>query len=249
MQAFAGFSMNHTLSQHVNLFVALAPVAFADNASGLLSLLANFKLDLIFQFFGVREFLPDATLLQKLAPGLCEELGWACKNALFWVAGMTHHLNETRIPVCRFSSPLFIVKVYTSETPAGTSVKNAAHWAQAVRGGDFQMYDYGCGILSCRNWHHYRQTTPPKYNLTRVNVPTALYYGEYWNFSFFNFQGGEDILADPADVIRLLGGLRPEIVVGQSYQASFAHLDYTWGVDANELVYKDALRMIAKYNH
>jgi lysosomal acid lipase/cholesteryl ester hydrolase len=178
MQAFAGFSSNHTLSAQVNFFAALAPVAYVDHAQGLLPLLADLDLDFIFQLFGLREFGPDASWLQKLAPELCADLGWACADVLFWIAGKTNHLNETRIPVLDYSSIFtYQIQVYTSETPAGTSVKNMAHWAQAVRGEDFQMYDYGCNIISCPNRIHYGQDTPPKYNLTKFNVPTAFYYG------------------------------------------------------------------------
>jgi hypothetical protein len=38
-------------------------------------------------------------------------------------------------------------------------------------------------------------------------------------------------------------------VTGTMFEASYAHLDYTWGVDANKIVYMDVLRMIGKFNH
>ena len=99
--------------------------------------------------------------------------------------GPSHNLNETRIPV------------YVSETPAGTSTMNIAHWCQGVKVDKFQMYDYGCGLFSCDNikhcecttggvlcllWLNVRsfvepdgQKTPPAYDLSKVTVPTALY--------------------------------------------------------------------------
>lgn len=61
--------------------------------------MADLDLDFLFQLLGVRQFLPDSTWLQRLAPQLCAELGWACEDMLFWIAGITNHLNETRIPV------------------------------------------------------------------------------------------------------------------------------------------------------
>lgn len=100
VQAFAGFSINQTIASKVNLFVALAPVAYVDHSKGLLAILADLDIDLLFQFLGIREFLPDATLLQKFAPALCEELDWACADALFWISGPSNHLNTSRISVC-----------------------------------------------------------------------------------------------------------------------------------------------------
>jgi hypothetical protein len=49
--------------------------------------------------------------------------------------------------------------VYTSETPAGTSVKNMAHWSQGVTTDAFQMYDYG----TSGNMQHYGQAVRTVY--------------------------------------------------------------------------------------
>lgn len=72
-----------------------------------------------------------------------------------------------------------------AHTPAGTSTWNIIHWAQMTRSGRVQRFDYGS---RGENMRHYGQTTPPLYNLSRVNVPTYLYYSE------------SDWLADAEDV-------------------------------------------------
>jgi len=174
-----------------------------------------------FFFFGFREFLPDATILQRLAPDICDWFEYGCEDFLFLIVGSSNNLNQTRIPV------------YISETPAGTSVKNMAHWAQMVRANLFEMYDYGSASA---NMAIYGQSTPPQYDLTKVSVPCALYHG------------GTDILADPTDVNVLLQTL--PMIVRSSYQPQFAHLDYTWGYDnATQAVYMDILQLVKQYSH
>jgi len=220
IQAFAAFDLYPSLTSQINLAVMLAPVAYVYHAGGLLTLIGDLELDVLFTFFGFRQFLPDASILQYLAPDICEWFEYGCEDFLFLVVGSSNNLNLTRI------------QVYVSETPAGTSVKNMAHWGQSVRSDVFQMYDYGSSFA---NMAHYNQPTPPTYDLSKVNVPCALYYG------------GDDILADPTDVAVILQKL-PNIV-RSLYQPTFAHLDYTWGSDtATQMVYMDVLNLIKKYN-
>jgi len=220
IQAFAAFSLYPNLTDMINIAVMLAPVSFVNHAGGLLPYMAYFDLDMLFLFFGFREFLPDASILQHLAPDICEWFEYGCEDFLFLIVGDSDNLNQTRIDV------------YVSETPAGTSVKNMVHWAQGIRNDVFQMYDYGSAAANMRE---YGQSTPPQYDLTKVTVPCALYHG------------GNDILADPTDVSVLLEKL-PKIVKN-SYQPSFAHLDYTWGSNAATLtMYTDILSLLKQVN-
>jgi len=220
IQAFAAFSRNQTLASRIDIAILLAPVAYVHHASGILTLLGHLDLDLVMALFGFREFLPDATILQKIAPDICEWVKLGCEDFLFLIAGGSNNLNETR------------VEVYVSETPAGTSVKNMVHWGQGVRSEVFQMYDYG----SLReNIAHYGQPTPPKYDLGNFKIPCALYYGS------------NDILADPQDVVTLLSDLPKEYIKRSSLQPTFAHLDYTWGYDQEaKNLYADVLDQLAK---
>jgi len=187
----------------------------------LLTLLAELDVINLISFFGFNEFLPDATILQKLAPGICKWVPWGCEDILFLLVGSSDNLNSSRI------------QVYVSETPAGTSVKNIMHWAQSVKNDGFRMYDYGCGLFNCPNRDHYGQNEPPTYNLTAVTVPTALFYGN------------RDSLADLKDVAKLLKAL-PNIVY-DSLEPSYAHLDYVWAVNANSLIYRSVLNLLKKF--
>jgi pimeloyl-ACP methyl ester carboxylesterase len=216
IQAFAAFSLYPNLTDMVNVAVMLAPVAYVYHASGLLALMGDFDMDELIFFFGFREFLPDSTILQRLAPDICNWFPYGCEDFLFLLVGSSNNLNQTRIAV------------YVSETPAGTSVKNMIHWAQGIRKNVFQMYDYGSASL---NNAAYGQPTPPDYDLSKVNVPCALYHG------------GHDILADPADVSVIEQKL-PKIVKN-SLQAEFSHLDYTWGYDdAAVAMYMDIVSLL-----
>jgi len=220
IQAFLAFNFDATLTSKINVALMLAPVAHVYHASGLLPLLGDLDLDEVVLFFGFREFLPDSSVLQWLAPDICYWFPYGCEDFLFLLVGTSANLNQTRIDV------------YVSETPAGTSVKNMVHWGQLVRKNVFQMYDYGSVSA---NIAIYGQPTPPQYDLTKVKVPTAL------------FHGGKDILADPADVNVLLESL-PQIILN-SEQPDFAHLDYSWGYDtATESLYMNVLQLVKKYS-
>lgn len=222
-QAFAAFSSDPEWATTIDLFGALAPVAYVHHqGSILLSLAADLDVDKWAALFGIREFLPDASFLQKLDPDICSLLPTGCDVVLFFICGPTNNLNASRIDV------------YVSETPAGTSVQNLGHWAQGVRKETFEHYDYGCGLFDCENQKHYGQKTPPGYSLSNITVPTALFYGS------------ADLLGDPTDVQQLMDDLPDSTVVFQKEVTGFAHLDFTWGKDANTLVYADLMDQMAK---
>jgi len=83
-----------------------------------------------------------------------------------------------------------------------------------------------------KNIEHYNQPEPPQYDLTRfpTTLPTAL------------FAGGQDYLADPKDVQRLLTLLpNPPFV---HYEETYAHLDPLIGINAYERIYPIILQML-----
>lgn len=62
--------------------------------------------------------------------------------------------------------------------PAGASWKQLIHYGQMINSGKFQMYDYrNSGGSTNKNLKLYGTEQPPEYQLSRVRVPTALYYG------------------------------------------------------------------------
>lgn len=220
-QAFAGLSLYPELQKQVNFFGALAPVAYVDHETSLLlRIMADLDAQLLLELFGVKDFLPSTSLLQKLAPGLCKLFPWGCDDVLLLLCGESKNLNNTRMPV------------YVSQTPAGTSTMNMVHWIQGVKTDAFQMYDYGCDWLSCPNEEHYNQKTPPAYDLGNITVPTAL------------FSGSNDDLADPKDVQVLIDQLPDSTVVAAQQINGFAHLDFVWGMDAHSLVYAPLIKLM-----
>lgn len=221
IQAFAGFSVDQQLAARINVFLAMAPVAYVHHQRGeFLHLLAAIDTDKLFYALGVKDFLPSG-FLTKFAPSLCHLIPRGCVNTIELIVGPSHHTNVSRVPV------------YVSETPAGTSVKNMVHWGQAIRKEFFRMYDEGS---AAKNLARYNQTTPPAYNLTQLTVPTVLY------------TGAEDYLADSADVATLMAQLAPGVLLKRFNLPTYAHLDFTWADDANTFLYPDMLQVLANYS-
>jgi lysosomal acid lipase/cholesteryl ester hydrolase len=86
----------------------------------------------------------------------------------------------------------------------------------------------------------YGQPDPPSYNMS--NIPAT--------FPLFLTYGGQDDLADPADVgllLRdLLGHDRPKMTV--QYLEQFAHLDFVLGTCAKDYVYNDVISFLNRFN-
>eukprot|EP00164_Ancoracysta_twista_P004050 GFYU01005435.1.p1 GENE.GFYU01005435.1~~GFYU01005435.1.p1 ORF type:complete len:429 (-),score=140.82 GFYU01005435.1:207-1493(-) len=224
-QAFAGFSADKGLQAKVNAFAALAPVAYVGRTTSLIHLLGELHGDKLIALTGMKKFMTSTDFLKILFPDVCSATPFLCQNFLFAMFGVDFKgLNKTRIPV------------YVEHAPAGTSVKNILHWGQEVRSKEFEMYDYGCGILSCKNKKVYGQKTPPQYSLNAVDLPVGLFYG------------GRDDLGDPADVKQMMKELPAASVKVVNYQADYEHLDFTWGQHAKDDIYPGVVKLFADAN-
>jgi len=219
IQAFAGLSYNPSISQKLNIFIALAPVAYVGNLGvPMLKVLADLDLDAIIKLLGVEEFsLPEVAHL--ILPVICRFNPADCGfgGTLFY--GSDSYFNDSR------------VSYYTQYEPFPTSVLNIAHWAQGVRTNLFEMFDFG----PTGNMQHYGQSTPPQYNLANYpsTLPTAL------------FTGGIDGLADPQDVQQLLNQLPSQVQVYN--RGDYGHLDFLLGYKAYQLTYPTVLQLLSKY--
>lgn len=227
MIAFAGFSQNQELAKSIKKFYGLAPVAFLGNVKSPLKYLADVtpELEFIFDIFGVKDFMPQSWIITWLASHMCTQslLKNICANVVFVICGYDKpQMNETRLDV------------YMTHSPAGTSVQNVVHYAQAYKTEKFQMYDWG----KKENMRRYNQSTPPEYNLAEFRVPSTLYYG------------GNDWLADVNDVKLLFAGLPDGVVHSTKFIPDWMHLDFIWGIDAPSEVYEnlinDALKDLVK---
>ncbi|KAE9322187.1 hypothetical protein PR003_g17300 [Phytophthora rubi] len=236
-QAFVGFSKNQEIAKKVDYFGALAPVAWTGHTTAQLFVaLAKLKVDNAFLNLGFTSFLPHTDLLETLLSDVvCTNLDKLCDSAIGLIAGPSVNLNATRIPV------------YLSQTPAGTSVKNMAHYAQGIRDDTFASYDYGCscvrllGInlcssLICKNKAVYGSFDPPAYPVGAMVYPRTGFY-----------IGATDTFATSADIAQIRAGLPSGTIVHEKTVAAFSHLDFTWAQNANELVYQDLLAQLKKY--
>jgi pimeloyl-ACP methyl ester carboxylesterase len=220
MIGFIEFGRNPAIGELVKNFIALAPVATVGHIKGAFHYLSYFQAEVewFFKIFGIKQFNMPSWLQTVLADVFCatQVTEKFCGDIIFLMCGFnTKNLNETRIPV------------YVSHTPAGTSVKDVVHFAQMVKSGKFQMFDYG----DAGNMQHYNQKTAPLYHVEAVKTPVSL------------FTADNDWLADPYDVNM---NLRPKLstIAFQKNLHDWNHLDFVWGEDAATRIYPDVINII-----
>lgn len=104
--------------------------------------------------------------MEFLGAAFCKEnnpFQFVCSNILFLISGYNvDQLNKTALPILM------------SHTPAGASVKTVVHFAQVINSGKFRQYNHGL----IENLIVYGQASPPLLDLTAIQVPVAIYYGE-----------------------------------------------------------------------
>ena len=208
----------------ISIFIALAPVSYLNHpGSEMVKILARLHVDEVLEGLGVNEFLPSTKQIQKWEPRICSNSileKEICMNTyclLNGCHGLKAKANETRLPL------------YMDRLPAGTSTLNAGHWAQLVRSGNFQMFDYGM----IENYARYHQLSPPQIELRNLHVDIAVYHG------------GLDVLADVRDVQRFLSEIPSSRVKNVMYLEDYGHIDFVWGIENYRSIYVDVLKRIA----
>ncbi|GFO44618.1 lipase [Plakobranchus ocellatus] len=216
--AFAKFSEDQELASHVKHIMAMAPIGRVTHMeSPLIRFLLPIatEVELFLEIFGHGEFNIPLPIQRFVAGALCEKWGdLICENFFFLLCGF----NAKSFNMSRSD-------VYLSHDPAGASARTVMQWAQNVKSGQFQRFDFG----EKENLAKYGQKTPPIYNPGKVNVPVAI------------FRGSHDWLADPKDVEWLLPQLNVTLDVNIPF---YEHLDMTWAVDAHTLMYKDLVNIV-----
>jgi lysosomal acid lipase/cholesteryl ester hydrolase len=227
------------LRSSVSLFVGLAPASYVRFVGSVpLKILAQLQADQLFNLIGQHEFLPAfSKATADLFGQVCAASPPACLSVLTAICGY----NERNLNVTRMGK-------YVGYAPSGTSVKNMAHWAQLVRQSAeftaflFRRYDYGSVCVDRRggprncNRRVYGSADPPLYDFERLKgVPVAI------------FAGAEDKLADPVDVEALVEALGDSVVYRHT-EATYEHLDFTWGENAADKVYKPVLKLLQRYH-
>ncbi|KUF78246.1 Gastric triacylglycerol lipase [Phytophthora nicotianae] len=236
-QAFVGFSLDQQLARKVSYFAALAPVAWTGHLTAkIFKGMADVHLDKVFQAFGISEFSAKSKFLQEMLAGFaCTVADELCDSAIALVAGPSVSTNTSRLPV------------YISQTPAGTSVKNMAHYAQNIRDDTFAPYDYGCkckrdfGIdkcseNKCENKKVYGSFDPPAFPIEKMVFPrTGL------------FIGSADTIATATDIEKLRDALPSGTIVHELAVKEYSHLDLVWAYNANEKIYEDLLAQLEEH--
>ena len=103
-----------------------------------------------------------------------------------------------------------------------------------MRTGEFRKYDFGVE----GNKLKYGNEVAPLYNVSNLmqfDVEKHLYIG------------GKDYLANLVDYPFLLENLPKESTFSHLVP-DYAHLDYCWGTDAYDLIYKEIISIIEKTN-
>ncbi|GMF50029.1 unnamed protein product [Phytophthora fragariaefolia] len=235
-QAFVGFTHDQELAKSVSYFGALTPVAWTGDAtSPIVVSMAKTYMDTWAQVFGMKEFLPNNPLLQNLLGStVCAWADEVCDGFFDIIGGPSDNVNSSR------------VHVYVTQTPAGTSAKNMAHYAQGIRDNTFASYDYGCscdpnqGIegcseSECENKTRYGTLDPPSFPIQKMVYPRTGFYN-----------GAQDTLATQADINKLRAGLPSGTIVFDK-TINFGHIDFTWAANAHENVYNDLIQQIQHY--
>lgn len=126
-----------------------------------------------------------------------------------------------------------MLPVKLGHTPAGSSVRQFAHYGQGISDGHFRRYDHG----SRTNRRLYGTRTPPHYPLDRITTPVFLHFSD------------QDPLAEVSDVQRLWRELGRPVGLFRIQQSTFSHLDFMWGIDARTLVYNRVINLLWSMNN
>ncbi|XP_057339939.1 lipase 3-like [Microplitis mediator] len=207
-------------NEKIRKFVAYAPIAFVgDVQSPIITALvpAEKRTAKLINYFQINELLSANSLLTKFVRGLCVARTFyriICTNAFFLLNGYDlDQINKTKIPVL------------LAHLPAGGSTKQIIHYAQEINSKKFRKFDYNPE----ENIKLYGQLEPPEYKLDNTRIPVALMYGP------------NDLLSVPTDVIRLSHELKNLQLNYSVPYAQFNHLDFTFAMNAPELVYRPTL--------
>ncbi|XP_046394878.1 lipase 3-like [Ischnura elegans] len=211
----------------IRAMFSLAPVMYMGRVKSPIRLLAPFADDLEFivHFLGATEFLPQNKIIRFLSRYGCELFTTEekiCENSIFAITGFDDsQFNMTLLPIV------------LGHTPAGASTKTLIHYAQEIRSGKFQKYDYGLD----GNMKRYGKATPPEYNVSAIQPPVSLHYSD------------NDWLANVDDVDQLYHQLPNALGKHRVPLPQFNHLDFLWAKDVKTLLYDSLLDLIHKEVH
>ncbi|XP_067005409.2 lipase 1 [Anabrus simplex] len=141
-----------------------------------------------------------------------------CEETFYGIGGYSSALNKTMLPV------------YLNLL-ADVSTKTVLHFSQIETTGKFEQWDFGPEM----NMNIYNSSRPPKYDLTKMTVPTELYTSK-----------GDALI--PSEDVELLMGILPNVIGFRLVQArDFSHLDFLTHMNVKKLVYDDVIATLERY--
>jgi hypothetical protein len=223
VQFFAGVIESQQLTESINLFVGMGPIAHVGHiGNNVLRYMSDWHLDDILLLFGGKDFAPSPTQMSTLFADFCAGCPNCCSDIVEAICGPHQGaFNESRMPVM------------ATHEPGGTSTQNMVHWAQMVQTNEFQKFDYG----PLGNFQHYGNTSTPVYNIAQL--PNT--------FPYVLFSGGKDELADPTDVAWLVPHI-PHLLYWEELP-DYAHLDFVWDPQAAYDIYPKIISYLKEYNN
>ncbi|XP_061715178.1 lipase 3-like [Cydia pomonella] len=220
---FVMASLRPDYNQKIISMHAMAPIAYLENSSNLLlRALAQFTspLDTLARLIGMGEFMPNNAIMTWAGHALCmQEVAFQqiCSNILFLVGGWNESQhNSTMLPV------------KLGHTPAGSSVRQFAHFGQSIADKTFKRFDHGL----MKNRRLYGSYRAPAYDLSKITTPVFLHYS------------ASDPMAHVNDVDRLFRELGRPVGKFRISDRTFSHLDFMWAIDAKSLLYDRIINLL-----
>mgnify|MGYP000994477599 CR=1 FL=1 len=218
-QMFAALSdQNPTVLKHVRKVATLGPVAYLTNMrTTLLRVLLKSPIIAVAQTLGLTSMFEYNWATSKLGAYMCAYFPIKCKLESYLTRGDVVDYDNIERYI-----------VHDGHYPAGTSLRNLAHWRQILVSGKFQKYDHGAQ----KNLKKYGQETPPEYKLENITGDLML------------FVATADEMADVKDVQLLFDRLKKSKANVKIGYYPGGHVTFTMG---KELYFLDDFMKFFEY--
>nr|XP_023019875.1 lipase 3-like isoform X1 [Leptinotarsa decemlineata] len=146
---------------------------------------------------------------------------FVCKYVMFILGGIEHNQFDTKV-----------VPLVALTAPAGMSTNQMVHYAQNIKRGRFEQFDFG----KKENLKKYGLEKPPSYNITRATFPVALVYVE------------NDLFVSKETLEILVTSLPNIVDVYKVPNKEWTHIDLVWGKDMDILLNPRVIDVLKKYD-
>ncbi|KAL7290221.1 hypothetical protein TKK_0015926 [Trichogramma kaykai] len=214
------------VARHLKAAVLLVPAVYDRHVryNFLRTMSKNWRqVQILFETFNIHEVFGRNSLTNQVSDKFCRVAyvgQWLCRKFILYILrDDPKQIDNNKIPE------------FLNSFPAGTSAKMLIHWFQMIDNKDFQHFDYG----KEKNLIMYNSTEPPKYNLSKIQPPVAVFHSKH------------DDVVQPKDVLRFYNQV-PNKLGEYDVGHSFTHFDFQIGINATEFVYKKILDIFEKLN-